>query len=642
MPFPKRVLDTYMLRLLILLIGFFYLTTTIASTLELSDKGRYPLAPYISYLVMEDQDYSIEELLSHQHDLNWIQNKKNHINFGFSHAIYWLKIDVKNKNEFIQNWVLEINSPMLDHVDTFLVNDENEVESYFYAGDQIEVKYKGIKHPHMLFEPFLPSNTLRSIYIRIESEGAIQVPLTLWQWQEFSYYSLIYFLWQGIFYGMVLIMALYSFVVWLFERESINLTYTIYILLFTLFQVSINGIGFQFLWPNQPWLNHLITPLSLALVLASMNYFISEFFETKRLSPKLHLSLKCFFIFHIFMGLSNTLLPYYLAIEIAFYLAAFSIIQVILITIYMLKINQPNARYFSLAWLVFLAGAAMLAGNKFGLIPINIYSEYGMQFGAGLEMMFLSLALADRLSNSQREKIIAQEESLMLAKQVQTAKDEIYKNETKKFNLEKENSRKLEQLVTERTTELNLAMDKLTQANNELHTISNTDALTKLNNRYFFNKHWRIEHKRAIRENLPLTIIMLDVDHFKFVNDRYGHPAGDYCLTLVANCITKHVARDSDIACRYGGEEFVVILPGTDKPGAILVAENIRKEVEKLDICWEEQKIKLSISLGVSHLNTNHERALDRHYMLNQADQALYKAKSQGRNQVISFGNNQN
>ena len=587
---------------------------------------------------MENHNYSIEEVLSHQHELNWIKNKKNHINFGFSNAIYWLKIDVKNKNEFIKNWVLEINSPMLDHVDTFVVNDEGEVESYFYAGDQIEVKYKSIKHPHMLFEPILPADTLRTIYIRIESEGAIQVPLTLWQWQEFSYYSLIYFLWQGIFYGMVLIMALYSFVVWLFERESINLTYTIYILLFTLFQISINGIGFQFLWPNLPWLNHLITPLSLAFVLASMNYFISEFFETKKLSPKLHLSLKCFFIFHIFMGFSNIFLPYYLAIEIAFYMAAFSIIQVISITIYMLKINQPNARYFSLAWLVFLAGAAMLAGNKFGLIPISIYSEYGMQFGAGLEMMFLSLALADRLSNSHREKIIAQQESLILANQVQEAKDEIYINETKKFNLEKENSRKLEQLVSERTIELNLAMDKLTQVNNELKTISNTDALTKLNNRYFFNEHWRIEHKRAIRENASLAIIMLDVDHFKVVNDRYGHPAGDYCLTLIADCITKHVTRDSDFACRYGGEEFVIILPNTDQDGAILVAQKIRKEVEQLDINWEKQKIKLSISLGVSHLDMRHERVADRHHMLNQADQALYKAKSQGRNQVISFG----
>jgi diguanylate cyclase len=627
-----------MLRLLTLILGFSCLTHLQANTLELFDQGRYPLAPYISYLVLDNQDYSVEELLSGKESLHWIKNKKNHINFGFSSNVYWLKIEVINNNEYVRDWVLEINSPMLDHVDAYVVNEQGEVESYFYAGDQIEVKYKSIKHPHMLFAPAFPYKSLRSIYIRIESQGAIQVPLTLWQWQEFSYYSLIYFLWQGIFYGMVLIMALYSFVVWLFERESINLTYTIYILLFTIFQVSINGIGFQFLWPNQPWLNHLVTPLSLALVLASVNYFICEFFETKEFSPRLHLFLMIFLVFYIVMGISNIFLPYYLAIEIAFYMAAFAIFQVILITIYMLKINHPNARYFSLAWLVFIAGAAMLAGNKFGIIPISIYSEYGMQFGAGLEMMFLSLALADRLSNSQRGKILAQEESLMLAQQVQEAKDEIYLNETKKFNLEKENSRNLEILVKERTIELNSAMEKLTVVNNELQTISNTDALTKLNNRYYFNEHWRIEHKRAIRENSELAIIMLDVDHFKFVNDRYGHPAGDYCLTQVANCISKHVARDHDIACRYGGEEFVVILPGTDENGAVLVAQNIRKEVERLEIHWEEQKIKLSISLGVSYLEISHERSLDRQYLINQADQALYKAKSQGRNQVVSFG----
>jgi len=630
-----------MLRLLLILMSVFSMAQAYASPLVLFEKGQYRLAPFISYLDMKNQDYSIEEILAGEYELAWQKNKVNDLNFGFSKSIYWLKIELENHNETVQDWVFEINYPMLDHVDAYVVNENNEVESYFYGGDQIEVKYKTIKHPHIVFAVSLPTKIPRQVYIRIESQGAVQVPITLWQWQEFSYYSLVYYLWQGIFYGMVLIMALYSFVVWLFDREGINLNYVVYILLFTLFQISINGIGFQFIWPNYPSLNHLITPLSLALMLASLSLFIGDFFETKQFSPKLHKFLILSFNCYMVMAISNIFIPYHLAIELVFFIALFAIISVIVITIYMLKNNHPNARYFSLAWLVFLAGAAMLAGNKFGFIPITIYSEYGMQFGAALEMMFLSLALADRLSNSQRDKISAQEESLFLSSQVQQAKEKIYLNETKNLKIEKEHSQKLEQLVNERTIELNSAMEKLSLAYDNLQTISITDALTELHNRYYFNERWRIEHKRATREKSELCIIMLDVDHFKFVNDRYGHPAGDLCLIEVANCIKKHVTREPDIVCRYGGEEFVVILPGTDETGALQVAQCIRKAVENLVVNWEGQIIKMSISLGLSSLDHNNTQTLDRQHMVNQADQALYKAKSMGRNQVVSF-NSQN
>ena len=634
-------LKTVMLRLLLILISVLYTAHLHASPLVLFEKGQYRLAPFISYLDMKNQDYSIEEILAGKYELDWQKNKLNELNFGFSKSVYWLKIDLENHNELVKDWVFEINYPMLDHVDAYVVNENKEVESYFYGGDQIEVKYKTIKHPHIVFAVSLPTKVPRQVYIRIESQGAVQIPITLWQWQEFSYYSLVYYLWQGIFYGMVLIMALYSFVVWLFDREGINLNYVVYILLFTLFQISINGIGFQFIWPNYPSLNHLITPLSLALMLASLSLFIGDFFETKQFSPRLHNFLILSFNCYIVMAISNIFVPYYLAIELAFFIALFAIISVVVITIYMLKINHPNARYFSLAWLVFLAGAAMLAGNKFGLIPITMYSEYGMQFGAALEMMFLSLALADRLSNSQRDKISAQEESLFLSNQVQQAKEKIYLNETKNLRIEKEHSQKLEQLVNERTIELNSAMEKLSLAYDNLQTISITDALTELHNRYYFNERWRIEHKRATREKSELCIIMLDVDHFKFVNDRYGHPAGDLCLIEVANCIKKHVTREPDIVCRYGGEEFVVILPGTDEVGALQVAQCIRKAVENLVVNWEGQIIKMSISLGLSSLDHNNTQTLDRQHMVNQADQALYKAKSMGRNQVVSF-NSQN
>jgi len=134
-----------------------------------------------------------------------------------------------------------------------------------------------------------------------------------------------------------------------------------------------------------------------------------------------------------------------------------------------------------------------------------------------------------------------------------------------------------------------------------------------------------------------LSLIMLDIDHFKSVNDNYGHPAGDMCLQQVAQCILKYAARGSDIVCRYGGEEFIIILPGTDELGAIAVAETTREEIAKLELSWEEQAIKITASLGISSLIPNNSLNKNRQFMVNQADQALYQAKNSGRNQVILF-----
>jgi len=130
---------------------------------------------------------------------------------------------------------------------------------------------------------------------------------------------------------------------------------------------------------------------------------------------------------------------------------------------------------------------------------------------------------------------------------------------------------------------------------------------------------------------------MMDIDYFKNVNDTHGHPAGDECLKVIADCITQHASRESDIACRYGGEEFAIILPNTPESGAYDVAEKIRKEIESRLIHWESIEFKVTASLGLtaSHPKTCEENC--QQFFINQADQALYKAKNQGRNQVVIF-----
>ena len=605
--------------------------------LILADRGQYRLAPHALYYIDTSNSLSVDELLKNDSTIPWETNGKDDPNFGFLSHPVWLKIPIVNQNANIDEWAIEIAYPQLDAVDVYFVGANGTLINHFTGGDSRSVSSQLFNHPHIVFPAELFPYEPVTLYLKVQTEGANQIPISLWQWDAFNFHSLTHFLVQGLFYGMVLIMAMYNFVVWTTERQSIYLSYAVYIIFFTIFQTSISGIGFQYVWPNHAWLNQYITPVSLSLLLASLSLFIRSFFDTQTRFLKMDKVL----VYSIFtctvMAFISIPLPYHYAILICALITSMFALYVIFIAFYMLKVNHPSSRYFALAWGIFIGGAILLTANKFGFIPITSASEYGLQFGAGLEIMFLSLALADRMARTQKDKIKAQEKALALASKVSEEQERTFNMEIKTLRLEKQATEKLEQEVEERTAELKSALEKLSIAHDKLQTISITDALTELNNRYYFNEHWKIEFKRAYRDDTELAIIMMDIDHFKKVNDTYGHPAGDACLKQVADCIRSHASRESDICCRYGGEEFAIILPATPVLGALEVAENIRLDIENMEVNWEQLSFKVTASFGISGGTPKATNTHNRQFFINQADQALYQAKHQGRNQTVIF-----
>jgi diguanylate cyclase (GGDEF)-like protein len=177
-------------------------------------------------------------------------------------------------------------------------------------------------------------------------------------------------------------------------------------------------------------------------------------------------------------------------------------------------------------------------------------------------------------------------------------------------------------------------LNELQQANQNLQLLANLDSLTKLSNRRGFDEYLDKEWDRMQRIKAPLSLIMCDVDFFKYYNDRYLHPNGDKCLIKVAMAMRNTVRRSGDLVARYGGEEFAVILPNTDALGAVSVAENIRAAVKSLQITHEASAVcpYVTISVGVSTIIPNHEN--DSQGLIHAADRALYQAKSQGRDRV--------
>lgn len=185
-------------------------------------------------------------------------------------------------------------------------------------------------------------------------------------------------------------------------------------------------------------------------------------------------------------------------------------------------------------------------------------------------------------------------------------------------------NRELESLVEART-------QALKEANDKLEALSNTDGLTGIANRRYFDQMLLQEWNRALRTNAPISLVMLDVDHFKHYNDKYGHLAGDACLQALAKALKQTARRAGEFVARFGGEEFVVLLPETDSQDAPEIAKRIQREIRALALPHEDVSPGIiTVSLGVVSMTPSKEQIPEE--LVRQADLALYRAKNSGRN----------
>jgi diguanylate cyclase (GGDEF)-like protein/PAS domain S-box-containing protein len=177
------------------------------------------------------------------------------------------------------------------------------------------------------------------------------------------------------------------------------------------------------------------------------------------------------------------------------------------------------------------------------------------------------------------------------------------------------------------------ALDKIKALNQKLERLSYLDELTGLPNRRFFNDVCSREWRSAVRAKKPVSFIMVDIDYFKELNDHYGHQAGDACLSSVAKALGRALGRPNDLAARYGGDEFVAVLPDTDLDGARIIAEKMQKGISGLRMENARSPFsKLTVSIGAA--TAAPEQGTHWKDLETAADQALYRAKQNGKNQI--------
>ncbi len=571
----------------------------------------------IEYLEDPTGELSLEQV-QHQEKLGGFRVFK-HGNFqmGYSNSVYWIKLRIANHlpdrvgQSENDRFYLSVRYPLLDDVQFF---HQREGKSDHYAvGDYLRFNQRFLKLNNFDYPISLLPGEQSEVFIRVQSSSSISVPLYLET--EKSYIENQYVLnsFNGIYFGISVGLGIYNLFIWIGVRKKVYGLYVLLILNLWFFNATIIGFSYR-LWPQATDFQQIAVYLFSTTAAISMCLFGMVFLKTSQHQPRVYkVILAAVFIYLITIPvIFFTPIAIAAKINVAVTLSGL-VILFIAATRSVLSGYHP-ARYFLIGQGAVLFGVFFTVLTSLGVIPLYSMAPEVMKWSAAFELIFFSFGLADLLNNERQLREKAQQESTQ-------AQQELLHSQIRL-------TEQLDNLVRQRTEELE-------RVNQRLQDLNKVDELTSLYNRRHLNEVFPNEYRKAYRENSPISLLILDIDYFKKINDRYGHTFGDLCLVNVAKVIQKNLHRPSDNAFRYGGEEFTILLPNTDIDGALIVAESVREAIARL-LVWDEiYSTSMTVSVGIA---SEVPRELDGHEMMFKlADQRLYMAKANGRNQVVAY-----
>ena len=598
-------------------IAVFFAATNFSNTVRPSDT----MVKEVEYLVDTKKQYSISTILSSTSNI-WQMHSQDQSSFGMSNEIHWFRFTLTNIDP-AQSRLLEIDNALLDNVKLWFVQG-NKVLAEYQVGDTLTFSQRTIQHENLLFSVPLNEQPLE-VYFSTYTKGAMRLPINIWKQNDYLEFASKYGLIMGVFLGLMLAMGLSNLFFFITTRTPTFLVYAGYVVFLALTLSALQGLGYRYIWPNSPWLQQhavgIFANLTVWLSIIFCDLLLNVKAYSTRLSKLLNITAYAF----LFGLVISLFIPQQVFIKAFLLMLCTSGVFILAVSIWLWIKGVAIAQYYTFAWAVLFFSGFVVSLDTLNLINFNSPSYYLLMLGAGIETLLLALILAIS-HNQQRQALLdSQAELLNKERQAQHAQKDM-------LALQENTTEDLEYKVQERTLELEIALRELSATNRELQEKNTLDALTGIRNRSYFDKKYQAEVRRSRREHTQLSIVMMDIDHFKNVNDKYGHLVGDECIKTVALTLNKALKRPSDDVCRYGGEEFALILPSTDLEGALVLVEQLRTEIEKTTIQAEDVSVNITISAGIGTAIANLGQSED--IILALADKQLYAAKNAGRNNV--------
>ena len=577
---------------------------------------------------IETDPINIEQLLAA--DLPWQNASHNTLNLHQEKRPVWVQLRLQSRTSDYRR-LLHLDWSLLRQVEFYLFDrTDNRLLRYEYLqpGNASE---SGARLPFYI-EMTLPHLHSVDVFLRVQASEYFLLPITVFSPTAYVEHKQNRYLGYGLFFGLLLAMLGYNLSLYIFIRDPNYAIYCLYVAAITAYSATMTGVGPAWIWGDWEWLTEHAYRIFSSLSFITAALFIRQFLNLREYgSWPLPLST---FAISSWAGLLllSPILEQPLIGWLHTLTALISPIIAFIITLPLLLQRDAQARNLSIAWLPLLIATFYFMLHLVGLLDYSHDVMNLQRWGFAIEVLLLSIALAERINRERRDRVLAQEASLRYYRQASVARQGELAARESMLKAERDARAELEQRVAERTHELQTALTALANLNQELEAQSRTDGLTQLANRRYFDDCLLKEHNRALRQQTPLALLIGDLDHFKQLNDRYGHLAGDECLRQAASLWRQQARRAHEIAARYGGEELVMLLPGVTQQDALWLAECIRAGIEALRIEHEGEQIRFTCSIGVCVQIPSDNTTADS--LIEAADDALYQAKENGRNRV--------
>ena len=572
------------------------------------------LANGLEYYVDEEKTLSIDDIKSISEADAFKTFDKNRLNFGYSNKAYWIRIPLQNElpekllNLGEHRFYLTIRYPLLDDIQLFHVR--SGTTEYYKVGDSTPFSNRLFNINDFAFPISLNVGEESVVYLRVESTSTLSIPIFLETEKTFIESQHWRDSLNGIYLGIAFGLCIYNLFLWIGVRKPVYGVYVFAVINLILFNSTLTGHTFR-LWPDFIQFQQISIYLFSVSSGVAVYLFGMAFLKTKILQPRMHKVLLASVIFFAFCLPVFVFLPPVLASKINIVLNLIGVPLLFIVAVRSVIQGYGPAKYYLVGQGAVLFSVLFVVLTSLGIVPYYHLAPEVMKMSLAFELIFFSIGLTDLVNNERKLREQAQAESAQTQQQLLDTQIEV--------------NEKQDTLVRLRTEELE-------SANERLEELNITDALTGLYNRRHLNEVLPTEYQRAFRERESIAILMFDIDLFKKLNDTYGHQFGDMCLMEAGEIIQSNIRRPPDLAFRYGGEEFITILPNTDTKGARLVAEKIRSLFEQGNFSDRDNTASVTISIGiVAEIPANRK---DHEALLKRADDQLYLAKEEGRNCV--------
>ena len=486
------------------------------------------------------------------------------LNFGFTGSAYWLRIRLKSAASAPLASLLEIAYPALDRVDFY--TDLNGAPVALSAGYTLPFSSRPFVHRQLVFPLTLSPGADTTVYLRVVSRSSLTVPVTLWSPTALHASDQHTYSILALYFGMLLALGTYNLLLYLSLRDSIYLIYVAFLASLAVSQAGILGLAAQFLWPDWPRVGDLIRPAGYCLVGLFGALFSRRLLGMREWSPRLDQLLRYGQLAFLVLaaGALLTDLPFF-TIAATLLGAAFSFL-VVGIGLIAVKDGRPVALLYLAGSSALLTGAAAFSLRILGWVPTNFLTSNGMLIGSFFEMLLLSLSMANRIQGLQRSEVA-------------------------------------------------------------LKQLAHHDPLTGLANRTQLTLQIQQAVARSRRDNTQFAVLMLDLNGFKPVNDRFGHAVGDLLLIEIGQRLRAGV-RSTDVAARVGGDEFIVLVDAvTSLDHARAIADKLVLQLSQ-PVQVGDLTVRVGASVGIALFPLQSED-IDR--LLELADEDMYRAKAMTR-----------